>query len=94
MYHNPIHANSRWWLAHQVSIFDSTSTRDQDQQQRDLRKYYNGDAGAGRQDNQERRGDLRESSYNRQDSQVSAFISLLDLKVIMMIVDISMPRYL
>ena len=62
------------WLAYQVAIIDRASTRDQDQQQRNLRKYHNADVGAGRQDVQERRGDLRESSFSKQDNQVSAFV--------------------
>ncbi|KAK7097762.1 keratin, type I cytoskeletal 10-like [Littorina saxatilis] len=54
----------------QVAIRDRAASSGQDQQQQDRRTFENADAGAGRQDNQERRGDLRESAFSKKDNQL------------------------
>lgn len=54
-----------------MAIRDRAASSGQDQQQKDRRTFENADAGAGRQDNQERRGDLRESAFSKKDNQVT-----------------------
>jgi hypothetical protein len=54
-----------------VQIRDQASNRVNDQNAKQQRALVNADVGAERQDAQQRRGDLREAAFNRQDNQVT-----------------------
>ena len=65
-----------------MSIRNAGVKRGESWRQKGVRDFQNADAGAGRTDNQERRGDLRESSYNKGDEAVSSLLVVIASRLV------------